>query len=92
MEKANKPAVFNFNKNRHCTCFCLRDFNFFLLLQTDLTQVPSRLEKEARTTSVKSEKKKGKEAATGPAAEVSSQPAQSIEGESSYWAWRKYCY
>lgn len=47
--------------------------------------MPSRLEKEARTPSVKTEKK-AKEAPTAPDSEtsaVSHQPAQSIEGKSS---------
>lgn len=64
------------------------------IFQTDVAQVPSRLEKEARTPSKKTEKK-GKDAAISPAAEtaaVPSQPAQSIEGKSSYLAWKKYCY
>lgn len=64
------------------------------IFQTDLAQVPSRLEKEARTPSIKTEKK-AKEATISPAPEitaVSSQPAQSIEGKSSYVAWKNYYY
>lgn len=62
--------------------------------QSDLAQVPSRLEKDARTPSIKTEKK-GKEAATSAATEipaVSSQPAQSIEGKRSDLARKNYYY
>lgn len=58
--------------------------NLPVLKKTDLAQLPSRLEKEARTPSIKTEKK-GKEAAISPATEitaVSSQSAQSIEDAS----------